>query len=50
MAKKNYYFVKASKGNLGDTIAFEKIVIIWYVYMEGNELRFTVEEAKWIFR
>ena len=24
MAKKNYYFVKASKENLGDTIAFEK--------------------------
>lgn len=24
MEKKNYYFVKASKGNLGDTISFEK--------------------------
>lgn len=47
MAKKNYYSVETSKGNLGDTIAFEKdddnMICI---YMEGNELRFTVKEAK----
>ena len=47
MAKKNYYSVKASKGNFGDSISFEKdddnMVCI---YMEGEELKFTVKEAK----
>ena len=47
MAKKNYYTVKASKGNQFDSISFEKdedgMVCI---YMEGEELRFTVKEAK----
>lgn len=47
MAKKNYYSVKASKGNIGDSISFEKnedgMVCI---YMEGEELKFTVKEAK----
>lgn len=37
MAKKNYYSVKASKGNLGDNISFEKnddnMICI---YMEGE--------------
>lgn len=47
MTKKNYYYVKASKGNACDTISFEKdedgMVCI---YMEGEELKFTVKEAK----
>ena len=47
MAKKNYYCIKASKGNACDTISFEKdedgMVCI---YMEGEELKFTVKEAK----
>ncbi len=47
MTKKNYYCVKASKGNACDTISFEKdedgMVCI---YMEGEELKFTVKEAK----
>lgn len=47
MAKKNYYSVKASKGNTCDAISFEKnedgMVCI---YMEGEELKFTVKEAK----
>lgn len=47
MAKKNYYSVKASKGNAWDDISFEKdddgMICI---YMEGEELKFTVKEAK----
>lgn len=47
MAKKNYYSVHASKGKQLDNISFEKdndgMVCI---YMEGEELRFTVKEAK----
>lgn len=47
MEKKNYYSVKARKGNIGDSISFEKdedgMVCI---YMDGEELKFTVKEAK----
>lgn len=47
MAKKNYYSVKVSKGNLGDSISFEKdgngMICI---YMKGEELKFTVKEAR----
>ena len=46
MAKKNYYCVKASKGNACDTISFEKEDGMICIYMEGEELRFTVKEAK----
>lgn len=47
MAKKNYYCVKASKGNTCDTISFEKDEDgMICIYMEGEELRFTVKEAK----
>ncbi len=47
MAKKNYYCVKASKGNVCDTISFEKDEDgMIRIYMEGEEIRFTVKEAK----
>lgn len=47
MAKKNYYSVKASKGNTYDTISFEKDEDgMICIYMEGEELKFTVKEAK----
>lgn len=47
MAKRNYYSVKASKGNLYDSISFEKDEDgMICIYMEGEELRFTVKEAK----
>jgi len=47
MAKKNYYCVKASKGNACDTISFEKDEDgMICICMEGEELRFTVKEAK----
>ena len=47
MAKKNYYSVKARKGNIGDSISFEKDENgMICIYMEGEELRFTVKEAK----
>lgn len=47
MAKKNYYSVKASKGNACDDISFEKDENgMICIYMEGEELRFTVKEAK----
>lgn len=47
MKKKNYYSVKASKGNAYDTISFEKDEYgMICIYMEGEELKFTVKEAK----
>ncbi|RKI83801.1 hypothetical protein D7V90_07870 [bacterium 1xD42-87] len=47
MAKKNYYCIKASKGNACDTISFEKDEDdMICICMEGEELRFTVKEAK----
>ena len=47
MAKKNYYCIKASKENACDTISFEKDEDgMICIYMEGEELRFTVKEAK----
>lgn len=47
MAKKNYYSVKASKGNKLDCISFEKDESgMICIYMEGQKLRFTVKEAK----
>lgn len=47
MAKKNYYCIKVSKGNACDTISFEKDEDgMICIYMEGEELRFTVKEAK----
>lgn len=47
MAKKNYYSIKASKGNIGDSISFEKDENgMICIYMEGEELKFTVKEAK----
>ena len=47
MANKNYYCIKASKGNACDTISFEKDEDgMICIYMEGEELRFTVKEAK----
>lgn len=47
MAKKKYYCIKASKGNACDTISFEKDEDgMICIYMEGEELRFTVKEAK----
>lgn len=46
MAKK-YYPVKASKGKAYDDISFEKDEDgMICIYMEGEELRFTVKEAK----
>ena len=46
MAKK-YYSVKASKGKAYDDISFEKDEDgMICIYMEGEELRFTVKEAK----
>ena len=47
MAKKNYYCIKASKGNACDTISFEKDEDgMICICMEGEELKFTVKEAK----
>lgn len=47
MAKKNYYSVRASKGNIGDSISFEKDEDnMICIYMGGEELRFTVKEVK----
>lgn len=47
MVKKNYYCVKASKGNAYDDISFEKDEDgMICIYMEGEELKFTVKEAK----
>ena len=46
MAKK-YYSVKASKGKAYDDVSFEKDEDgMICIYMEGEELRFTVKEAK----
>lgn len=49
MAKKNYYSVRASKGNSCDNISFYKdddgMICIC---MEGEELKFTIKEAKQI--
>ncbi len=42
MAKKNYYCVKASKGNACDTISFEKEEdSMICIYMERKEVKFT---------
>lgn len=47
MAKKNFYSVKASKGNAYDDISFKKDEDgMICIYMEGEELKFTVKEAK----
>lgn len=44
MAKKNYYCIKASKGNACDTISFEKDEDdMICICMEGEELRFTMK-------
>lgn len=44
---KKYYSVKASKGNTYDDISFEKDEDgMICIYMEGEELKFTVKEAK----
>lgn len=44
---KEYYSVKASKGHACDDISFEKDEDgMICIYMEGEELKFTVKEAK----
>lgn len=47
MAKRNYYSVKASKENFGDSISFEKDEDnMICIFMEGEELKFTVKESR----
>lgn len=46
MANKKYYSVQASQGNQLDNISFWKENGLIHISMEGEELTFTVKEAK----